>query len=89
MLEIGWKSFGNHLEVFENRSTPSVIFGHRREIFVSLRKLSEIFGDLQKSSEIFGNLWKPLVNLQKFRCCKGKSLTHFTEKSGQVYKVRM
>ena len=62
MLEIGLKSFGNHwpcLEVVENLSTPSVIFGSGREIF----------GDLRESSEIFANLRKPSVNLMKFRFC--------------------
>ena len=79
MLEIGLKSFGNHwpwLEVVENLSTPSVIFGSQWEFFGNLRKLSEnlrrssdIFGDFQKSSEIFANLRKPSVSLLKFRFC--------------------
>ena len=61
MLEIGWKSFGNHcrlgFKVVKNLSTPY------------LQKLLETFSNLRKSSEIFDNLWKPSVNLRKFRFC--------------------
>ena len=68
MLEIGkhWPCF----EVVENLSTPSVIFGRRREIFGNLWKSSEIFSNLLKSSENFGNLPKPSANLWKFRFCE-------------------
>ena len=74
MLEIGWKSFGNHwpcFEVVENLSTPSVTFA----------SCGEIFGNFQKSLKIFGNLRKPLLNLRKFKfSVEMKNLMHFTKK---------
>lgn len=83
MLEIGWKSFGNCcpcVEVIKNLSTPSVIFGSRREIFDNLRKSSETFGDLWKSSKNFGNLRKPSVYLRKSRVYGDEKSRTFTEK---------
>ena len=48
----GRKTVGEScFEVLANLSTPSVIFGSRREIFRNLRKLSEIFGQRR---QIFG-----------------------------------
>ena len=81
MLEISWKSFGNHcrpcFEVIENLFTPSVIV---RKSWKSL----ETFGDLGKSFKIFGNLWKPSVNLRKFRFCGDeKSHAFYWKKVGR------
>ena len=57
MLEIGWKSFGNHcrpcFEVIENLSTHSVIVGSHRKIFGSCWKPLAMFGSLLKSLAVF------------------------------------
>ena len=76
MLGIGWKSFGNRcrpcFEVVENLSVRLVIVRSRWEIFGNLLKYSFIFGSHRK---IFGNS----------DSVETKNLTHFTEKSWQVY----
>ena len=81
MLEISWKSFGNHcwpcFEVVKNLSTPLVIFGSRREIFGSCWKPLAIFRTLPKSSAIFRSRRLICGNSDGM---KTKNLTHLTEK---------
>ena len=57
MLEISWKSFGNHcrpcFEIVENLSTRLVV-GKSSEVVGNLRRSSELFQNLQQSSEAIG-----------------------------------